>query len=178
MRQLEEIRKNRVREKKFAAVMVQSKIGHTRRLLREADELNEARQTLQEMVRQQHEETRHVRLIQRYFRGFLARKAARRWALKLAEMNAVRVLFDAATLTVQRYYRGHLGRDQARRKRAAFAHFIDLMRVEESFEQQSYFENMQQISHYAHNQYEKGESPLYLLCMTLVYTPLVYLCLA
>ena len=165
MRKLEEIRKNRIRDRKFAAVMVQSKIGHTRRLLREADELAEARQTLHEMVREQHEETKHVKLIQRYFRGFLARKAARRWALKLAEMNAVRILFDAATLTVQRYYRGHLGRDQARRKRAAFAHFIDLMRTEESREQQEYFENMQQISHYAHNQYEKGTNLLHIVVL-------------
>ena len=82
MHHLVEIRKNRIRDRKFAAVMVQTKIGHTRRLLREADELAEARQILHEMVREQHEETKHIKLIQRYFRGFLARKAARRWAFK------------------------------------------------------------------------------------------------
>ena len=102
MHHLVEIRKNRIRDRKFAAVMVQSKIGHTRRLLREADELAEARQILHEMVREQHEETKHIKLIQRYFRGFLARKAARRWALpswsivddRDRKYTTIRVVFD------------------------------------------------------------------------------------
>ena len=70
-------------------------------------------------------------------------------------MNAIHVLFDAATLTVQRYYRGHLGRDQARRKRAAFAHFIDLMRVSESRDQEEYFKEMQAMSYAYHQRKEK-----------------------
>jgi hypothetical protein len=155
MRNLEQIRRDRLRKRKLDAVTMQQKVGYTRRLLREADEVAEARLTLLEMVREQARESRYVRLIQRFYRGHVARKASRRWALKLAEMKALHLLMSAAALTLQRFYRGHLGRDQARRKRAGFGYFVNLMRVEESKDQQEYFENMQQIAHAAHIRYEK-----------------------
>jgi hypothetical protein len=92
--------------------MVTSKVGWTRKVTRETDEVNEARKMLNELVRQQAMETEQVRLLQRVYRGHMARKAARRWALKLAEMKAVNNLITATATTLQRSYRGHLARDQ------------------------------------------------------------------
>ena len=44
---------------------------------------------------------------------------------------------------------------QARRKRAAFAHFINLMRVEEAKDQEEYFRSMQQMSAYFNDRWER-----------------------
>lgn len=47
------------------------------------------------------------------------------------------------------FYRGHAGRNITLRKRAAYSHFVSLMRTEESATTQEYYENIQPISHYA-----------------------------
>ena len=78
-----------------------------------------------------------------------------RWGLKLAEMSAVHELVSSMARCIQRFYRGHLARDQARRKRAAYAHFIDLMRVSESRDQEEYFKEMQAMSYAYHQRKEK-----------------------
>jgi hypothetical protein len=44
------------------------------------------------------------------YRGHLGRKAAKKWALRLAELDALMALQLAAGNTLQRAYRGRLGR--------------------------------------------------------------------
>lgn len=50
---------------------------------------------------------------QRVFRGFRGRVAAQRWALKRAEIEALKSVLHEAAVNVQRAYRGHLGRVEA-----------------------------------------------------------------
>lgn len=47
---------------------------------------------------------------QRIFRGFRGRVFARRWALKRAEVEALKSVLHEAANNIQRVYRGHLGR--------------------------------------------------------------------
>lgn len=50
---------------------------------------------------------------QRVFRGYRGRVFAQRWALKRAEVEALKSVLTEAAINVQRAYRGHLGRVEA-----------------------------------------------------------------
>lgn len=50
---------------------------------------------------------------QRVFRGFRGKVSAQRWALKRAEIEALKSVLHEAAVNVQRAYRGHLGRVEA-----------------------------------------------------------------
>ena len=50
---------------------------------------------------------------QRVFRGFRGRVDAQRWALKRAEIEALKSVLHEAAVNMQRAYRGHLGRVEA-----------------------------------------------------------------
>ena len=66
------------------------------------------------------------------YRGHLGRKAARRWARKKAELEAMNALMNASAITVQRVHRGHKGRVQASEVRVEMAEFIAQIREEEA----------------------------------------------
>lgn len=66
------------------------------------------------------------------FRGHVGRKVAKRWALKRAELGAMNALLNATAICLQRYWRGYMGRQFTIYKRTEMAHFIALMRVQES----------------------------------------------
>ena len=87
---------------------------------------------LQAVIRRQRLELSSVVTIQRMYRGHIARKAAKRWFLKRAELKAMTHLLNAAAICVQRMYRGHLARSYAVIKRTEMAQFISLMRVQEA----------------------------------------------
>jgi hypothetical protein len=70
--------------------------------------------------------------VQRVFRGHLGRKAAKRWALKRAELGAMHALLHATATFIQRCYRGYLGRVYTYKKRMEMAQFIALMRSQEA----------------------------------------------
>ncbi len=50
---------------------------------------------------------------QRVFRGWRGRIFAQRWALKRAEIEALKSVLHEAAVNIQRAYRGHLGRVEA-----------------------------------------------------------------
>ena len=52
--------------------------------------------------------------LQRLYRGHLGRKAARRWAMKKAELEAMNALMNASAITMQRVFRGYVGKLRAR----------------------------------------------------------------
>lgn len=52
-------------------------------------------------------------LSQRVFRGFRGKVFAQRWALKRAEIDALKSVLHEAAISVQSAYRGHLGRVEA-----------------------------------------------------------------
>jgi hypothetical protein len=120
------------RKKKMDAILAKAKIGDARRAAREAQERRDAIVKLQSMIRRQRLEMVSVMMIQRVFRGHLGRKAAKRWALKRAELGAMHALLNATAITIQRYYRGYRARVFTIIKRMEMAQFIALMRVQES----------------------------------------------
>ena len=70
--------------------------------------------------------------MQRLYRGHIGRKAARRWAMKKAELEAMNALMHASALTMERAFRGYVGRMHAAEKRAEMAEFIAMIRMEEA----------------------------------------------
>ncbi|CAN0516996.1 unnamed protein product, partial [Scytosiphon promiscuus] len=56
---------------------------------------------------------RPICLSQRVFRGFRGKVFAQRWALKRAEVEALKSVLHEAAVNVQRAFRGHLGRVEA-----------------------------------------------------------------
>jgi hypothetical protein len=132
MQMVEEENRLAARKKKVETVLARSKVGEARRLTREAAERREAVQELQKVVRRQKLEFNSVTTIQRVFRGHVGRKAAKRWALKRAELGAMNALLNATAICIQRCYRGYLARVLTVRKRAEMAQFIALMRAQEA----------------------------------------------
>merc|ERR1719198_351726 len=86
--------------------------GASRKAKREAKEKKRARQKLWEQQRQVKSEEIGTIVLQKLYRGHLGRKAASKWKLRRAEIDAQRSLQIAACLTLQRVYRGRLGRSE------------------------------------------------------------------
>jgi hypothetical protein len=136
---IDEDNKVKARQKKIDQILAKVKIGDARRKEREEAERKEAILRLQAVVRRQRLEQYSILLIQKMYRGHLGRKAAKRWALKRAELNAMNALLHAAAITIQRAYRGYMGRVYTVLKRTEMAHFIALMRVQETQQDEEIF---------------------------------------
>jgi hypothetical protein len=132
LRMVDEESKAIARKKKVDIVLARCRIGEKRRQEREAAERKEAVAKLNAVVRRQRLEMESVSTIQKVFRGHVGRKAARRWALKRAELGAMHALLTATAICMQRYWRGYVARCFAIQKRMEMAQFIALMRVQES----------------------------------------------
>jgi hypothetical protein len=132
MQMMNEENKIKIRQKKIDLILAKSQVGAQRRKEREMAERREAILKLQSIIRRQKLEILSVTIIQKVYRGHLGRKAAKRWALKRAELGAMNALLNATAITIQRVFRGHRDRNYARIKRQEMAQFIALMRVQES----------------------------------------------
>jgi hypothetical protein len=132
MRMLDEENRAAARKKKVDIVLARCKVGEARRAEREAAERKEAVLRLQAVVRRQRLEQESISCIQKMYRGHLGRKAAKRWALKRAELGAMNALLNSTAVAIQRVFRGYEGRLYAVQKRTEMAQFIALMRVQES----------------------------------------------
>ena len=132
MLMLDEENKAAARKKKVDSVLAKCRIGEQRRIDRENAERREMVLELQKVVRRQKLEFGSVNHIQRAYRGHLGRKAAKRWALKRAELGAMHALLHATAICLQRCYRGYTARCNAGKKRAEMAAFIALMRAQEA----------------------------------------------
>ncbi len=139
MRMIDEDNKVKTRQKKIDQILAKVKIGDARRKEREEAERKEAILRLQAVVRRQRLEQYSILLVQKVYRGHLGRKAAKRWALKRAELSAMNALLHAASTTIQRVYRGYMGRVYTVIKRTEMAHFIALMRVQETQQDEEIF---------------------------------------
>jgi hypothetical protein len=82
LRMLEEGSRVASRKKRLEAVLLRCRVGEQRRKEREDGERKESLMRLQAVVRRQKLEVESIGLIQKLYRGQLARKAVRRWALK------------------------------------------------------------------------------------------------
>ena len=112
--------------------MGRAKVGEERKRLREEKEKAEAAAQLHEKVRREKREKEAAAVLERTYRGHLGRKAARRWAMKKAELSAMNALMNASAITMQRVWRGYMGRLRASEVRMEMAEFIAMIRMEEA----------------------------------------------
>merc|ERR1711988_1009022 len=103
-----------------------------RKRIREDLEQKAAAGNLYEKVKLENQEKDAAQDLQRAYRGHLGRKAARRWAMKKAELEAMNALMNASAITMQRVFRGYVGKMKASEVRAEMAAFIALIRSEEA----------------------------------------------
>lgn len=101
MRMLDEESKAVARKKKVDVVLAKAKVGEARRLERERAERRDAIIRLQAIVKRQKLELDCIIVLQKVYRGHLGRKAARRWALKKAEIGALNALLNASAIFIQ-----------------------------------------------------------------------------
>lgn len=129
---IEEERRALERTKKLERSMDKARLGEERRRRREEQERAEAAAKLHEKVRRERRERESSHILQRVYRGHLGRKAARRWAMKRAELEAMNALMNASAISMQRVWRGHLGRLKASEMRMEMAEFVAMIRMEEA----------------------------------------------
>ena len=65
-----------------------------------------------------------AQLLQRVYRGYIGRKACRRWRAKRAEYKAMNSLLVSAAVTIQRAAKGYSGRRRASTIRANIARWL------------------------------------------------------
>lgn len=160
MRMLDEENRAAARKKKVDIVLARCKVGEARRAEREAAERREAILRLQAVVRRQRLEQESISLIQKVYRGHLGRKAAKRWALKRAELGAMNALLNSTAIAIQRVWRGYEGRLFAVQKRTEMAQFIALMRVQESQQDEEIYWQTHPWSRFKRNRKEWLRSQL------------------
>lgn len=154
MRMLDEENKVNARKKKLDVILQRYNIGEQRRKEREAAERRDAILRLQAIIKRQKLETDSICTVQRVFRGHIGRKAAKRWALKRAELGAMNALLNAASIFVQRVYRGYRARCLAIKKRIEMAQFIALMRAQEAASDENVFWETHPWQRFKRNQKE------------------------
>lgn len=154
MKMLSEESRAVARKKKVDAVLQRSKVGEQRKRDREAAERREAIFRLQAIVKRQKLEVDSICSIQRVFRGHIGRKAARRWALKRAELGAMNELLNASSTCLQRVFRGYSARSYAVKKRMEMAQFIALMRAQEAASDESVYWETHPWQRFKRNQKE------------------------
>ncbi|GMH74329.1 hypothetical protein TrST_g7101 [Triparma strigata] len=129
---LEEERSEKERTRNMEKSMIKAKEGEQRKRLRQEKERAEAAKKLYDKMRQEKMEKASAVVLARVYRGHLGRKAARRWARKKAELEAMNALMNASAITIQRVHRGHKGRVAASDVRMEMAEFIAQIREEEA----------------------------------------------
>ena len=107
-------------------------MGENRTRARIEKEKREAAQKLHEKVRREQRERSACGLMEGVYRSHLGRKASRRWAIKRAELEAMKALMTASAITIQRVFRGSMGRVAASVARMEMAEFISMIRLEEA----------------------------------------------
>ena len=118
------------------AYLLRLAAGARRKFQREERERVGAQQKLRAKLMKIKTENASALKLQSVFRGHLGRLAARKWAIKKAEIDAQRNLEYAAAAAVQRTFRGFLGRLEAEDKRIEMAEFIGQMRAREAQEEE------------------------------------------
>merc|ERR1711871_611197 len=111
--------------------------GSLRRRAREEKEAAKATEKLRVVVQQRYNEKLAAIKIQAVLRGHLGRLAAMKWAVKKAEVDAMRALQFAAAVAVQRVWRGVVGRGKAELQRIEMAEFIAEMRAAEAADEEA-----------------------------------------
>ena len=144
----EEARNEADRQLQLGKALAKAKEGFNRKKLREDKERAEAAKKLYDKMRQEKMEKAASVVLARVYRGHLGRKAARRWARKKAELEAMNALMNASAITVQRVHRGHHGRVAASEVRLEMALFIARIREDEALADEEEYWNTHMFQRY------------------------------
>jgi hypothetical protein len=131
-RMLQEGKNEEYRRLELKKAMTIAARGEGTKALRAENERNAAAKRAYEVIRRAKKQKKGANHMQRLYRGHIGRKAARRWAMKKAELEAMNALMHASALTMERTFRGYVGRVHAAEKRAEMAEFIAMIRMEEA----------------------------------------------
>jgi hypothetical protein len=132
MRIVDEEHNVAARRRRMNRAMERAKVGEMRKKERLDAVRREEVQRKQAILRRRRLEDKSVRLIQQIARGYWGRRAARHWALKRAEWEAMKAVMNAAATTLQRRWRGVLGRRVYADIRIEMAQFIAIVRLREA----------------------------------------------
>ena len=111
-------------------------VGMARRKDRLAKVRGQQRENLRILTRQRLQQRAAAIQLQALYRGHIGRLAATKWAVKKAEIDAMRALQHAAAVAIQRVWRGVGGRQEAEERRIEMAEFIAQMRAAEAAEEE------------------------------------------
>ena len=111
-------------------------LGMQRRVARLDKERGMQRENLRILTRTRLAQRDSAIKLQALYRGHIGRLAAMKWAVKKAEIDAMRALQHAAAVAIQRVWRGVDGRGEAEERRIEMAEFIAQMRAAEAAEEE------------------------------------------
>jgi hypothetical protein len=111
-------------------------LGMQRRVARLDKERGMQRENLRILTRTRLAQRDSAIKLQALYRGHIGRLAAMKWAVKKAEIDAMRALQHAAAVAIQRVWRGVGGRGEAEERRIEMAEFIAQMRAAEAAEEE------------------------------------------
>ena len=114
-------------------------LGMQRRVQRLEKERGIQRENLRILTRKRLAQRDSAIKLQALYRGHVGRLAAMKWAVKKAEIDAMRALQHAAAVAIQRVWRGVCGRGEAEERRIEMAEFIAQMRAAEAAEEGEYW---------------------------------------
>lgn len=129
---IDETFRRAVRKQRMDVAIKMAYNGAERKRMREETKKRDAMLKMLEAYRKYKKELLGILLIQRVYRGYVGRKAAFRWAIKRAEMDAFTKIMTSAALIIQRIWRGYLGRSIARERKQEMAYYIAMVRLQES----------------------------------------------
>ena len=132
LRMIEEERNTKARLARMEICMLKYRVGTKIRHDREEAFRKQAIKERQALMKQKKREEEAIRLIQRCHRGYHGRINVKRWAVKRAEWDAMKVIMDEAALNIQRVFRGYLGRQYYTILRTEIAQFIAIIRFQEA----------------------------------------------
>jgi hypothetical protein len=111
-------------------------LGMSRRKERVEKERGSQRENLRILTRNRLVQRASAIKLQALYRGHIGRLAAMKWAVKKAEIDAMRALQHAAAVAIERVWRGVTGRGEAEERRIEMAEFIAQMRAAEAAEEE------------------------------------------
>jgi len=127
LRMIQEEELAQARRERMKDAMSRAKEGEATRM-QQKKEKDEHRLVILRHHYRKHNLNKSALVIQRTFRGHIARKAVIMWRHRKAEIEASNALYNACATAISRYWRGHKGRTEANVLRREMAEFLIAMR--------------------------------------------------
>jgi hypothetical protein len=158
---VEETFRRTVRKQRMDIAIKMARNGEEKKRLREEMRKRDLTMKALDAYRKYKKEQMSVILIQRVYRGYVQRKAALRWAIKRAEMDAFTKIMSYAASTIQRLWRGYLGRSVARERKQEMAYYIAMVRLGESENDEAEYWKLHSMARYRRDLKKKVKSNLF-----------------